>query len=40
MPFLYNKKTTAFEPGTMAYGITYYKRIDEVISSRRTTGIV
>ncbi len=35
-----NQTATTFDPGTMAYGATYYWRIDEVNPSGTTTGTV
>ncbi|MHC4642282.1 MAG: hypothetical protein ACYS32_11610, partial [Planctomycetota bacterium] len=37
-PFLLNQATTTFDPGTMAYGTTYYWRIDEVDAYGTITG--
>ena len=37
-PFIGNQTSTTFDPGTMAYGTTYYWRIDEVNDSITTTG--
>ena len=37
-PFICNLTITTFDPGTMAYGTTYYWRIDEVNDSSTTTG--
>jgi hypothetical protein len=39
-PFISVHTTTTFDPGEMAYGTTYYWRIDEVNSSGITTGKV
>ena len=39
-PFIRNQTSTTFDPGTMAYYITYYWRIDEVNTSGKTTGTV
>jgi len=35
-----NQTATTFDPGTMAYGTTYYWRIDEVRDDGKTTGTV
>jgi hypothetical protein len=37
-PFIGNQTSTTFDPGDMAYGTTYYWRIDEVNDSSTTTG--
>ena len=39
-PFIHNQTETTFDPGTMAYLIKYYWRIDEVSPLGRTTGVV
>jgi hypothetical protein len=39
-PFLLNRVTTTFDPGTMAYSTKYYWRIDEVDAYGTTTGTV
>ncbi|MHC4693839.1 MAG: choice-of-anchor Q domain-containing protein [Planctomycetota bacterium] len=37
-PFIHNQTSTTFDPGTMAYGTTYYWRIDEVNDLGKTIG--
>jgi glucose/arabinose dehydrogenase len=39
-PFIQNQSATTYDPGTMAFGTTYYWRIDEVGTSGTTTGMV